>query len=308
MKVRCTVKARYLDPGMVGSFTPSPMSRKFGGPGYGMLPAPMKDVLYQKAKKAISWLKKRPEIHWLHRRAPRTTRFIIDRFDPKLFVGLPLTLIALVFTVNLALLSQLTENVIESEEIVDVDQRFTSMLFEIRSGGLSEILLATTKLADRSIVLIVIGIVSAIFIIHKKWIAWAAFCTALLGVGLSTHFGKTYFSRARPADVAYYSVDHFSFPSGHATTAMALYGLIAYFLFRHYHRHPKRLMIIWIAAVVIGSIGFSRIYLGVHFLSDVLAGYLLGVLWLLAGISWMEVMDHRKKSAGKNHFRTKADL
>ncbi|WP_162428495.1 phosphatase PAP2 family protein [Pontibacter pudoricolor] len=108
-------------------------------------------------------------------------------------------------------------------------------------------------------------------------------------------FAKTFISRARPADVAYYQVEHYSFPSGHATTAMALFGLLAYFIYRHNRDKPYRKFIVWAAAILILLVGFSRIYLGVHFLSDVLAGFILGFLWALVGISLSEVMLHRRK-------------
>ncbi|HEY4651419.1 MAG TPA: phosphatase PAP2 family protein, partial [Pontibacter sp.] len=127
---------------------------------------------------------------------------------------------------------------------------------------------------------------------------WAivAFWLAMAGVGLSVRYAKTFISRARPADVAYYQVEHYSFPSGHATTAMALFGLLAYLYYRSSRTKKHfRKIIVWAAVVLILLVGFSRIYLGVHFLSDVLAGYLLGLLWMLVGISLAEVMHDRSK-------------
>lgn len=228
-------------------------------------------------------------------RYPKLSQFAANRFNTKVFVGLPLTLVLLVFAVNTVLLSHLTESVLESEWIVTLDKKFTSLLYNVRSNTLSKILYTITQLGEREAVFIVGGLVSPIFFYRRNYVALFAFWLTLAGVGLSTRYGKTFISRERPEDVAYYVVEHFSFPSGHATTAIALYGMLAYFLYRHYQTHAQRKLVLWLAAVLILVIGFSRIYLGVHFLSDVLAGFLLGALWLLVGISLVEVMLYRKK-------------
>lgn len=90
--------------------------------------------------------------------------------------------------------------------------------------------------------------------------------------------------RERPLQVAYYPETGYSFPSGHSATAMVLYGLLAYWLIRGQHRTKNWVMIGVVAVGLIGIVGFSRIYLGVHFLSDVLGGYLLGICWLIVGV------------------------
>lgn len=255
----------------------------------------MKDVLIGKVQKTVVWLKHQPVLRRFRHRYPKLSQFIGNRFNPEGFVGLPFTLVLLVFGVNLALLSELTESVLESEWIVTFDKKLTSLLYEGRSGTLSQIFYTFTQLGEREAVFIVGGVVSAIFLYRRRYVALFAFWLTMAGVGLSTRYGKTFISRERPEDVAYYAVEHFSFPSGHATTAIALYGLLAYFLYRHYQAHAQRTLLLWVAGILILAVGFSRIYLGVHYLSDVLAGFILGALWLLVGISIEEVMMYRKK-------------
>jgi len=255
----------------------------------------MKDVLTFYVQQAITWFLGLAAVRGFRRRNPRMYGFIANRFNPKVFTGLPLTLILIVFGINLALLSELAESVIESESIVAIDKKFTSLLFSMRIGWLSQIMYGVTQLGEQWAVFVVGGIMSLIFLFRKKYVALVAFWLALAGVGISTRYGKTFVSRERPANVAYYEVEHFSFPSGHATTALAAYGLIAYFLYRHYSKRRQRQLILGAAVALIMVVGFSRIYLGVHYLSDVLAGFLLGTLWLLVGISLMEVMVHRRE-------------
>jgi undecaprenyl-diphosphatase len=70
---------------------------------------------------------------------------------------------------------------------------------------------------------------------------------------------------------------------------MAILGFIAYVCIKRTPSHPLRHLILFVAAVFIIAIGFSRLYLDVHYLSDVLGGYLLGSLWLIIGICLVEL-------------------
>jgi len=110
----------------------------------------------------------------------------------------------------------------------------------------------------------------------------------ICGGGIFSLFGKVAFHRQRPSGIAVFTETSFSFPSGHATIATALYGFLVYFLWRQTDSWRTKLNIFFTGSVFILAIGFSRLYLGVHFLSDVLGGYLLGLLWLNIGICMVE--------------------
>lgn len=261
----------------------------------------MKNLLSHKVKQARRWFIGHSHVKSFEKQYPQFSDFLGERFHTRHFVGLPLTLMLIVTLVNITLLSELTESVMEARWVVAMDKEFTTMLYEMRSPWLSEILLQVTKLGDQETVFIVGAVVSAIFILRKRFVALVAFWLVMGGMGMSIRYGKNFISRARPSDVAYYEVEHFSFPSGHATTALALYGFLAYFLFRHYHKSQNQYAYLWAALVLSIIVGFSRIYLGVHYLSDVLAGFLLGLLWMLFGISLVEVMMYRKNKLPFNN-------
>jgi undecaprenyl-diphosphatase len=114
------------------------------------------------------------------------------------------------------------------------------------------------------------------------------------GAELVTLILKNTVVRQRP-EMAAIIEQSFSFPSGHATIAVALYGFLAYILFRLYK--TRKIKIITCVAVVflVLLIGVSRLYLGVHYVSDVLAGYLVGALWLSIGMCVAEHFLARKK-------------
>jgi membrane-associated phospholipid phosphatase len=101
------------------------------------------------------------------------------------------------------------------------------------------------------------------------------------GVALTTVL-KLVFHRGRP-ETATEFITHqsWSFPSGHAMNSMVCYGFLALLLLDRTTGRRRRVAIIVVAAILIGAIGFSRLYLGVHYLSDVAGGFIAGAAWLL---------------------------
>jgi len=256
-------------------------------------------VIAGKLRQVKGWVKRQSFIIWLRKRYPAIYDFVINRLNPKHFTGLPLTVILLIFGLNLMLLSELAESVIESEGIVAIDQQFTQILYKARTTWTSEFFYFISYFGTKEAVFAVGALITLLLLVKKEYIAIVAFWIAMAGTGLSVQHGKKYISRDRPVDVAYYAEKNFSFPSGHATTSMALYGFCAYLLYRLYRSVMARTSILILAILLIISVGFSRIYLGVHFLSDVLAGFTLGLLWVLLGLSILEWLHYVRRRRSK---------
>lgn len=118
-----------------------------------------------------------------------------------------------------------------------------------------------------------------------------------LGGGwLLNHLLKEIYERERPSIPHLVEVDSFSYPSGHAMVSMSFYGLLGYLLWSHWR--TKRMwtsyLVIALTAVLIFFIGLSRIYLGVHYPSDVLAGFLAGTAWLIVSILLYVLVSKQK--------------
>lgn len=103
---------------------------------------------------------------------------------------------------------------------------------------------------------------------------------------------KAIFHRARPTYATEFQAMSWSFPSGHAMDSLIVYGLFAYWLSR---RWPARRVPLFAAsALLVGGIGFARIYLGVHYLSDVIAGYSAGFVWLAVCVTGHRFAEARR--------------
>jgi len=88
----------------------------------------------------------------------------------------------------------------------------------------------------------------------------------------------------------------YSFPSGHSLTSFFFYGYVVYIIFKHFEiSYGKKYFLATLLSLVIISVGFSRIYLGVHYLSDVLGGYVLAWFWLNFASSFFDSYEQKKK-------------
>ena len=88
----------------------------------------------------------------------------------------------------------------------------------------------------------------------------------------------------------------YSFPSGHAMAATVLYGLLAVYAVRHLRQRRSRLLAASVAGVLIVLVSFSRLYLGVHYLSDVVGGIAVGVVWLTLCLTAVETVQRQRRT------------
>jgi undecaprenyl-diphosphatase len=150
-----------------------------------------------------------------------------------------------------------------------------------RTPFLDEAMLEITTLGA-GLVLIMIVAIASVFLwqTQHKWSAYLLLLATLGGKLLNTSL-KLFYHRPRPSIVeSLTDVHSASFPSGHAMSSMVVYGSVAYLVGRlEPGKHLKRTT--WlIAAIVILAIGTSRMYLGVHYPSDVIAGFIAGMAWI----------------------------
>jgi membrane-associated phospholipid phosphatase len=160
------------------------------------------------------------------------------------------------------------------------DQTFADWLHEHASDPLTEFFEAVTTLGN-GIVLAAVALLAAALLLrrgHRRESLLVAL--AFVGAEIVSYSLKLGFERDRPYFTDPLATETtFSFPSGHSTVSLAVYGALAVVVARRL-RGSARLLPFAAAAVLVGLIGFSRLYLGVHFLTDVLAGFAAGTAWL----------------------------
>lgn len=129
--------------------------------------------------------------------------------------------------------------------------------------------------------LVVIGITIFVLIFFKNK-KYALYMTInLLVITIFQYILKNIFSRTRPIDINLIEESGYSFPSGHSLTAMAFYGFIIYSIYvSDISKHDKTLFIT-LFSILIFITGLSRIYLGVHYFTDVLGGFTFSLFYLI---------------------------
>ncbi len=219
--------------------------------------------------------------------------FVKRRLDVNRLSGLPLTLVLVSFIYILSVFLGTIQDVVTAEPLVAADIRVANLLYVFRDAELIKTFLWITLLAKWQMIVSFATIASILLWLWKKRFYILPFGITIFGSYLFYTVSKIIIHRPRP-DIAYYIENGFSFPSGHATMAVAFYGFLAYVLLREQKHWKRKTNILFWGLIFILGIGLSRLYLGVHYLSDVWGGYLLGSLWLIIGISIAEWLRRRK--------------
>ena len=230
---------------------------------------------------------------WLHRRHPRLHAILAARFRPKPFTALPLTLFILGAFYVAALLGGLTNEVLEAGTVLQFDQAVNAAFDPWRVRPLVGTFLWITALGAGPALTAVAFIATAFFWADRRQAFILPLWVAFLGAQATTWSGKFIISRHRPNFIQAVSEASPSFPSGHATASMALYGFLAYALVRDLLGRRKRFEVAFWVILLVLAIGFSRVFLSLHYTTDVAAGFLVGAFWLLVGFAVSEWTRNR---------------
>lgn len=167
------------------------------------------------------------------------------------------------------------------------DQRVFHYLSEHVSERNNEVMLFFTFLGSHEFLIPANLVLIVYFILIKKhkWYSIKVPAIALSSLGLMFIL-KHLFNRPRPAIPLLYEAKGLSFPSGHALMSITFYGLLIYIVFKTFRNEKAKWTLIIFLLLLILIIGFTRIYLRVHYTTDVIAGYCIGFLWLSFAI-WL---------------------
>jgi undecaprenyl-diphosphatase len=228
---------------------------------------------------------------WFERRHPRARAFVAARFARGEYLGLHLTIGLAISLAGLWLFAGITEDVVHHDPLTQFDVTLLDWLHAHATPAGYTIFNAISLLGS-SVAMTVLGLGVAVLLgIRRQWPVLGGWVAAFAGGGLLNQILKLMIQRPRPPYAAAFLPSFsWSFPSGHAMASLIGYGLLAYLLVVLWvPRRSVQTAIVFGAALLIVAIGASRLYLGVHYFSDVVGGYAAGVLWLAACISGLEV-------------------
>ena len=172
----------------------------------------------------------------------------------------------------------LLSEVLESESMKLDEAAYWLIVENLRQSWLTPVMESFSNLAT-PVSIAVLWVVIAAFAPGKRP-GWCA-ATNLALVFVLNQLLKAIVQRPRPDGFRLAQASGFSFPSGHSMIAMAFFGLLIWFVWRYEKDNVKRVFLIIALCAIIAMIGISRVYLGVHYASDVLAGFCLSTIWLV---------------------------
>jgi len=223
----------------------------------------------------------------LSRKYPILFGFLKNRLDKNHFFGRTFTYLLLIFVYLLFNFIGVIVGFLRSDIITFVDLRLLNLLEFFRNDQTVEFFLWITVLGNYQVVFLFFLVGIAILWLLNKYVYILPLAVTIAGGSVCGFLLKFLFHRPRP-ELAVYVENSYSFPSGHATIAVALFGFFVYVIWREIKLWKIKIIILALGVILATLIGFSRLYLGVHYFSDVFGGHLLGGLWLLIGIGLAE--------------------
>ena len=204
---------------------------------------------------------------------------VLFRLRHRLRAAVPLDAAALLLAVWL--FGAIAEDVVTRDPLTLLDTRIAEWFAAHRSAGLTAFMLGFTHLHDpvpATAAVLLVGL----FLLWRRHFRWlASLVAATAGGALLNVMLKHAFQRTRP------NVDHsglvltsFSFPSGHVAAATLLYGFVAAYVVAHTPRTAPRVLAVVVASMLAAFVALTRVYLGAHFLSDVLGAFSAAAAWL----------------------------
>ena len=232
----------------------------------------------------------------LRSRYNRQLLWLRRRVTPGEYLGLHLTLGLLAAAGCLWIFGRLAEDVVSNDPQVSIDQTFATAIHGLMTPALTTFFLVVTALGSMEAIALVSLGGAVVFGAWRRWLLFGTWIIAAGGSVVLVLLLKALFARPRPYfEQPILLETYYSFPSGHAMEAVVLYGMLAYFAVLALRTWRARAAVVLGTSLLVLLIGFSRMYLGVHYFSDVVAGFAAGGVWLSTCITAMEFVRRGKR-------------
>lgn len=249
-------------------------------------------IIKSVSKSIAHSVKHDPEITRIKNKYPKTFTFLKKRFTKQHKYGLYLTIGTILTIFFSSIFIKILKNYINHAKLVQFDLRVINLFSTLRYEKLNHQALFVTYLAKGEVITVGVITISLILILIKKWRFLKALLISVLGGEAFVWIVKNIIDRPRPPLVnALVNENTYSFPSGHTFVAIAFYGLLVYFVIQSERNKFLKIISFIVGSILIILVGLSRIYLGAHWPSDVLASFVSGAAWLSILITWLKIKN-----------------
>lgn len=186
--------------------------------------------------------------------------------------------VPIIIIILLIFITIITIKVLQNKSLIIDELAYNLLVSKLRNSSLTKIMKFITSLSNTPVIT-VIAIILFLVIKNKK--VSLTIPTNLVLIATLNQILKLIFQRERPIGYRLLEIGGYSFPSGHAMASTAFYGLLIYLSYKYIKNKNLKIFLITINTIVIILVGISRIYLGVHYCSDVLVGISISIIYLI---------------------------
>ena len=231
---------------------------------------------------------------WTRRLAAALRGFVEKRLSSAGYRGLNVALGAIVIIAAAWLFGGIAEDVVTGDPLTKVDVQLAEWFHRHAIPAVTTFMLMVTH-AHSMAGIVAFAIILAVVLIWKRERYWLIVLALVVPGGMLLNVATKYaFHRARPSfHDPILTLPTYSFPSGHAAAATLFYGVLAAYLVARTPSWRTRTRIVLSAFFIIFLVALSRLYLGVHYLSDVLAAFAEAVAWLAVCLTALHALDRR---------------
>lgn len=222
------------------------------------------------------------------------------RLNPAGAFALSLALGLVIIALAAVLFGTLAEDVTHGDGVAVLDHPVARFVTAHRSGALTSAMEAvSTAGGPATLAVIMLGAGLLLALTGRTWSPLLLLAVSVAGSSGLTAVFKAVLGRSRPPLAhAVAAADGYAFPSGHAATAVAALGVLAYLCTVRLASRAARIAVWAAAAMLAALVGISRVYLGVHWVTDVAGGWVFGILWMAVVLTGWTTFTRVRESGG----------